>query len=851
MDADLSGGFLNDELDRERRRRDDRERAAERAVLLGRDEDPVARGVRRDLSQVPATDRQLRDHGAGRRSPGAELAVPSNGTQATAVGGPRDGRDRLGVTREHRDRLPTDGVPGPHGHVPTRRSEGGAIGTPRQAVDLLGVASEDARLAATRDVPEARGVVVRGRGQERAIGMPCKAGDAMGVSLEDAHLLGRLEVPESDRAVSAADREQAPAGDDAEGDDVRVRLEDERGGPGLEVPEQDASIPAGRQEATSVLDPSHRLDPILVPLEDVAALPRVSDPDANAAVVRAAGEAIPGRAPAHTARPRLVPHEALHRRALLGLEDEELRPPGHRRDPLPVRAPVQVEERRSKRNGLRTRVGQEAQVVPLEVTQLRGAPLKAGHGLRGAAEIEGGARGLGDERGPLGLHASESPGALLGELAVLDGEDADHRERDGRDREHRGADRVAPAPVPDAAGGTGRSSGDRLVHKECAQVLREGRGRGVAVLRPLLHRLRADHGELHRTLRAQRARRHGVLAQDLVGQLSCGVSLEGTLLGEQLVEHDAQAEHVGAVVDLLTPRRHLLGAHVGPGPPALAGHRLEAVVLQARETEVREPGLSVLGEQDVGGLQVAVDDALAVGGLERLGDLRDQEGGLLIAGLLLTRSLAELGDQGAQRTPARHELLSDPCTAIVEPRAVGGHDVGVNDACTGTRLALETLQAARGRTAGQDQLEGHRPPQLQVRRTPHLPHPPLAEELLQPEGPHEVPGGDRLHARALHRGRKSVRQRLWFPTLEAQGIELEAPLTNPGEGRFQDLFGDAGPERGLGPLREGRRLAVGVDLEEPREQLVGIGIERASHWGARRPTRLEPRGARGSGPQSD
>ena len=68
----------------------------------------------------------------------------------------------------------------------------------------------------------------------------------------------------------------------------------------------------------------------------------------------------------------------------------------------------------------------------------------------------------------------------------------------------------------------------------------------------------------------------------------------------------------------------LLGTHVAHGPDHLARHRLhrglQVGLRRAREAEVEHLRLARLGDEDVGRLQVAVDDAALVRVLHGVGD---------------------------------------------------------------------------------------------------------------------------------------------------------------------------------------------------------------------------------------
>jgi hypothetical protein len=114
-------------------------------------------------------------------------------------------------------------------------------------------------------------------------------------------------------------------------------------------------------------------------------------------------------------------------------------------------------------------------------------------------------------------------------------------------------------------------------------------------------------------------------------------SLERPPAGEHFIDDAAERPDVGSPVDRLP--LGLLGAHVGGGAQDDAGHRpqrgdrrrhariaprLSAArdrVERLRKAEVQHLDLAVGSDLHVRGLEIAVDDPLVVGRLERLGDL--------------------------------------------------------------------------------------------------------------------------------------------------------------------------------------------------------------------------------------
>ena len=132
----------------------------------------------------------------------------------------------------------------------------------------------------------------------------------------------------------------------------------------------------------------------------------------------------------------------------------------------------------------------------------------------------------------------------------------------------------------------------------------------------------------------------------------------------------------------------------------------------------------VLAEQDVGRLDVAVDEAVAVGGVERPADLRDDVRGPL-------GPQAPLGaDERAQVGPV-DVAHDDEQHAVVLARVVDGEDVGVLD--RGGGLGLGDEAPAEVLVVGEDRvddLQRDRALQPELRRAVDDAHAAAAREGL-------------------------------------------------------------------------------------------------------------------------
>jgi hypothetical protein len=138
------------------------------------------------------------------------------------------------------------------------------------------------------------------------------------------------------------------------------------------------------------------------------------------------------------------------------------------------------------------------------------------------------------------------------------------------------------------------------------------------------------------------------------------------------------------------------------------------------ETKIQHLGRAVGGDHHVGGLQVTMDDAAIVGGLEGLGDLpRDGD-------RLVDRDRAA-GQTRRQRL-ARDVFHDEISRTFVVGQLVNAGDVRVLECAERLRLALEAGHALGvGRELWRQGLDRHVPPELRVARPIHLAHAPGAE----------------------------------------------------------------------------------------------------------------------------
>ena len=209
------------------------------------------------------------------------------------------------------------------------------------------------------------------------------------------------------------------------------------------------------------------------------------------------------------------------------------------------------------------------------------------------------------------------------------------------------------------------------------------------MLGPLLEASPDDgvHGPRHRW--RDSGQRRGRFVQDGADCRGRGVPLERVRTAEQLVEYDAEGEDVRAGVHL--PPLRLLRRHVGRGahqPVRNRRARLGAGEVVGRlccdllgEAEVEDLQPPVGRDEQVRRLDVAVDDALAVGRGQPLGRLRRPQDHLALGRRAQRGHVAEV--------LAFEQFGHDVRRPVVRSDVVDGEDVRVVQRRDGPGLTLE------------------------------------------------------------------------------------------------------------------------------------------------------------------
>jgi hypothetical protein len=335
-----------------------------------------------------------------------------------------------------------------------------------------------------------------------------------------------------------------------------------------------------------------------------------------------------------------------------------------------------------------------------------------------------------------------------------------------------------------------------------------------------------QRGALHRLLQRDALvedEPHRVLiaAAGKLGVAALGL-LRRHVRGRAYRRADARARQVGGLVPVrlvqLDPHLQRLpaGAH-GPGDAPV--HQVHVVVAP---------------DHHVGGLEVAVNDALLVRHVERVADLEEVLQPLLQRVVQVERQPLLEGYarvvQEVLQVAALDELHRVPERPVRRDlERVDRHDVGVLELRRDLHLRQETAEELRVRRhLGQHRLQRDLAPQVEVPRDADGPHGPLPEH-----GDRRVAHVDRRRRRRGRRRRRRRRGPLTSGPALRDGRLLPRRELRPRQRRVVHL-GDLHRARGVQLLEQG-----GVDdpcrAQEPEEPLDAVGPALGAVGGVERP----------------
>src|SRR5438876_3251902 len=215
----------------------------------------------------------------------------------------------------------------------------------------------------------------------------------------------------------------------------------------------------------------------------------------------------------------------------------------------------------------------------------------------------------------------------------------------------------------------------------------------------------------------QRRRR---LMNDLEQRRGGIFAIEGHHAGEQFVEHDAAGKDIGAAIHHLGV--DLLGRHVSDGADNLAGAG-HGIVANAGDAEIHDLAIAVAQHHEIGGLDVAMDDAAAVRVSQAIAGLHD------VSQLFYDGDLPVAGDDLIERL-AVEELHHQIGIALMIAQVIDDDDVGVLQHAGGFGLTVEALEQVGilGKAAGHH-LDGDDALDEVIHRLVHDAHAALAQNF--------------------------------------------------------------------------------------------------------------------------
>ena len=300
-------------------------------------------------------------------------------------------------------------------------------------------------------------------------------------------------------------------------------------------------------------------------------------------------------------------------------------------------------------------------------------------------ESVGGARPLGDRQRLAEVLPHK---ALIGDsqrVVLLDDQEGQAGREHRQQHVHRQAERrdlgVALGPEFHPGRRADGSGVDRLAVEQVLEVVGQCLGGLIPPRGVFLETFQADRFQVLRDRRVEAFGRSGVLVADLAKRHEIARRAERGTPRDQLIKRRADVVHIAGHADLGIATR-LLRRHVTRSAQRSGGHRqVRRVIEQLDQAEVGDQRLVVLVDQDIAGLDVAVQERKEVRLVDGPGDLFKVASG----GEFLDRPLDE---------PVRQALSLDVLHRVERPAVeladvVDGDDVGVLEPGGGGRFVAK------------------------------------------------------------------------------------------------------------------------------------------------------------------
>ena len=183
---------------------------------------------------------------------------------------------------------------------------------------------------------------------------------------------------------------------------------------------------------------------------------------------------------------------------------------------------------------------------------------------------------------------------------------------------------VAPGGLDGSLPERGGARQNGEVVEESGQILRQFARRPISVITLFGGGFQDDGFQLHRNGRIVSARRHRFVAGDLRQQGVAVLAIEQRFQGEQLVQCRTQRIDISPVIHHPGAGQGLFGAGIAQCAQNLTGAGEAGILADAGKAKISHPQIAMPIEQQVGGLDVAVDHAHLVGLLQRTSRLGPQ-----------------------------------------------------------------------------------------------------------------------------------------------------------------------------------------------------------------------------------